>query len=324
MRWWPLIALAGCVPISASEYAGGNRTDTRDGEPSELDGAEDTPEATMDAAVEDEPTTAVDADGQPSLDDAGDAEAPTDEAADASGSERPVVSCATDGVFCEDFERYPTCPDVPGPSWDYCEHIGNDTGPAREGLADNGGFALRTRISADAGVRSQRLVREVPLDADYVEASFWMITDPTDNPWFVWLTLQQEVGRDASGEALGYPGVRLIGTGRRMGVAVQTQQSLSPGDTFYHESDLGPWPEDWIHVLLQVDLVKPSVHVEYHDGSFGPPSPWDLSSYDITNVPVDLQYLALGLYSEAPGAVQMLIDDLQAYAAKDGKIIPLL
>lgn len=316
MRFLPLLALASCVPISASEYARG----VRDGG-ANPEGTEDTAAPAIDAAVEDalDANEGAGADDSSVPEDAGEPE-PGSDASD----ERPEVSCATKGVFCEDFERYPTCPDVPGPRWDECEHVGDTTGPTREELAGNGGYALRSRIAEDAGSRSQRLVRLVPVDADYFEASFWMITDPTDNPWFVWMTLQQEVGEGADGAPLAYPGIRLVGTGGRMGVVVQTQRGLRPGDTFDHESDLGPWPEDWIHVLLQVDLAKPSVHVEYHDASFGPPSPWDLVSYDLNTVPLNRQYLALGLYSENAGAVQMLFDDLQAYASKDGEIIPLL
>ncbi len=327
MRWIPLIALAGCVPISADEYAGG-RSSLDSGVDSSIDQATAHDDAGMDAqllptldaagdtSVVVAPPDYVDAGGAPQ--DAG-LDAQVDDAGKDAASEPVVIDCTTQYVVCEDFESGPKCPSMPGVHWSECEHIGDATGPQREELL-GGSFALRARITADAGARSQRVLRRVPTDADYFEAQFDMITDPTDNASFVWMKLQQEVGMNANGEPINYPGVSLTGSNGKMAVVVETQRTLSTTNgSDVKESALGPWPQGWIHVMVQIDFKKPSVHVEYYD----PLTPWDYASYTASKIVASRQYFALGLYSESPGAVQMLFDNVMFYAKKDGKLIAL-
>jgi hypothetical protein len=343
MRWLALLALTGCVPISADEYAGGPRG-ALDSSTSSADTREDARAPSLDAALREASVdaSAVEAAVAPPKWDAAtplhdDADGGLDAAApDASRPDSSVgdagkdtgalemISCATEGVLCDEFESGPMCPSMPAPTWSECEHIHDATGPVLEKLAGDGGYALRSRVSADAVERSQRVLRLVPVDADYFEAEFWMITDPSDNEWFVWTKFQQEVGHDSDGDPLNYPGVSLLGSSGNLAVAVETQQSLSPAtDTFYKEAEIGAWPAGWHHYKLQIDFKTPSVHVEYYDES-GTTVPWDLPTFPLNKVPVNRQYLALGLYAENPGAVQMLFDGVQAYAMKNGKVIPLL
>jgi hypothetical protein len=354
MRWLALIALSGCVPISASEYTGGKK-DELDGSLANAEAREDARTPSIDAAQSpdaraDDAAASMDVGedarvlppltqdagggeapdaGQPTSDagnveqDAAVVDAGKEDASPDAMSEPPVITCATVGVLCDDFETGPSCPTVPGPNWAVCEQISDETGPKREALAGAGGYALRSVVSEAPVERAQRVIRGVPLDIDYFEVQFWMITDPTDNPRFVWMKLQQEVGMDAKGEPINYPGVSLLGVNGKIVAAVETQQKLSPApDSFYQEAELAAWPAGWHRFRVQIDFKTPSVRFEYGDEQ-GNSTPWELSGFPFHKVPVIRQYLAIGLYADNPGKVQMLFDDLHAYATKNGKVVPL-
>jgi hypothetical protein len=343
MRWLALLTLTGCVPISADEFSGGRHDGGWTG--GEIREDARTMDAMFVADTSSDAASAPDAVVAPARHDAGssvpdDAATPPDasaaldagtaDAAKDTGVVPEVIDCNTLGVLCEDFERGPNCPlHNPGPNWSECEQIANDDGPQQEPLSKgddagtSAGHALRSRIESATGERSQRVLRIVPVEADYFEASFWMITDPTDNAWFVWTKFQQEVGHD-DGDPLNYPGVSLVGQGGRIVLTVETQQSLNPADdASYEERDLGPWPARWHYYTLKIDFAKRNARVEYHDESYGAPVVAEVREFASTKVPVRRQYFAIGLYADQPGGVQMLFDDVFAYAKKDGKLIPL-
>jgi hypothetical protein len=341
MRWLPLLVLAGCVPISADTYAGGSPPrddgaapgaelgqDAQAPRDARLDAAEPAdvlvpPPPRQDAGHAESADAAVDAetplqDAGPSLD-ASTADAATADATLDAMAEPTVLGCSTEHVLCDDFESGPSCPNRPGPRWSECEHLADPSGPQREQLV-GGSWALRSRVSQTAGSRSQRLLRMIPLDADYFEADFWMITDPSSSEWFTFLKLQQEAGTSADGEPTNYPGVSLIGRSGMMGVAVETMQSLD--QSFYLETDLGPWPSGWIHVNFAVELKKLDVSVSFEQ--YEPSKGWQGVNYPVGKVDIGRQYFALGIYAEREGAVQMLFDDVRIHAAKNGEVIPLL
>ncbi|MET0285683.1 MAG: hypothetical protein ABW352_14485 [Polyangiales bacterium] len=346
MRWWPLLMIAGCVPISVDDYAGGSAPREDGGQPGgEL--REDASAPSLDASRMEPATDATVTDATPA-EGLADAQVPppprvdasveqdtdagvlpvdagvtvdagaVDAAVDASTPDATVIGCDTEYVVCDDFETGPMCPTRPGPNWTECERIADPTGPVREQLA-GGSWALRSRVSQTAGSRSQRILRTIPLDADYFEADFWMITDPSSSEWFTFLKLQQEAGADADGEPTNYPGISLIGRSGMMGVAIETMESLDK--SYYLELDLGPWPTDWIHVNFAVELKKLDVTVTFEQ--YEPSKGWQGLSYPVGKVDIRRQYFALGVYAESEGAVQMLFDDVRIHAAKNGKLIPL-
>ncbi|HEX5659452.1 MAG TPA: hypothetical protein VFX59_19790 [Polyangiales bacterium] len=347
MRWLPIVMLAGCVPISADEYASGRDTtvdrDTAGGLDASLPNTATRRDASVDAtrsvdgAVVDSavvlPPPRLEDGGVSEVPDAGalveDAGFTVDAAVLEAGADAEtdagvvtdagVIDCNTPGVLCDDFEQGLSCPAVAGPRWSECEHIDDPTGPVIEGLV-GGSHALRSRVRADARSRSQRVLRVVPLDVDYFEAEFWLIVDPSPNKYYTMAKFQQEAGVDSHGEPLQWPGVSLVGSGDRFLLVVESALNANQ-PTYSDETELGALPVGWIHVNLKITW-RPQLKVELALGNY------TLGGVTVTGLPnnqlpVGRQYFTLGLYSEEAGAVQMLFDDVLAHAKKNGKLIPL-
>jgi hypothetical protein len=311
MRWLPLLTLAGCMPISADEYARGP-----------LDGGEPSAEVHDDAGA---PAPSMDA----ALADAGEA-APLDasgvqdashaiEASVLDAAVEPIIDCKTPGVLCDDFEQGLMCPGVAGPRWSECEHIADETGPRIFPPGPVISHAMLSRVAEPAGMRSQRLIRRVPLDVDAFTSEFSLHSNPSSNPYFTFLKLQQETGKDARGEPIAYPGISLVSREGRMVLVIETVSSLGHAPDQV-SIDLRAMPEDWLRVYFELQLQpKIKVNVAFDEYS----ESWS-QEFDVSKVPPSRQYFAVGVYTELAGEIGMLFDDLRAYAKKDGKVSPLL